>query len=155
LFKDKKFLTLLFAFGTINGSFNIYGSIMDNIFDCYGFSSDEVSYLAAIMMIVGIVSAALIGIYIEKTLKYRRVFIPLALFGMVQCVGMPIMLAEIGDSFSIAAILVFLQGAIFIPLMPLSFDYGCDILFPAGEAQITGCLMTSGNFIGLVYVPPR
>lgn len=104
------------------------------------------------MMIVGIVSAALIGLYIEKTLKYRRVFIPLAFFGMVQCVALPAMLLEVGHSFPFAIIIVLLQGVIFIPLMPLSFDYACDILFPAGEAQITGCLMTSGNFIGLLFV---
>lgn len=152
LFRDKKFLTLLFSFGVVLGSFNIYGSLLDNILDCYGFTSDEVSYLAAIMMVVGIVSAALLGLYIEKTLKYRRVFIPLALFGIVQSVGMPLMLATLGNNFSIAVILVFMQGAIFIPLMPLTFDYGCDILFPAGEAQITGCLMTSGNLIGFIFV---
>jgi MFS transporter, FLVCR family, feline leukemia virus subgroup C receptor-related protein len=104
------------------------------------------------MMIVGIVSAAVIGIYIEKTLKYRRVFIPLAFFGIIQCVALPIMLKFIGYSFPFAALIVLLQGVIFIPLMPLSFDYGCDILFPAGEAQITGCLMTSGNLIGLLFV---
>jgi MFS transporter, FLVCR family, feline leukemia virus subgroup C receptor-related protein len=122
------------------------------VLDCYDFTPDEVSYLAAIMMFVGIVSAGFIGAYIEKTLKYRKVFIPLALFGIIQCIALPIMLIEIGHSFPFAAIIVLLQGVIFIPLMPLSFDYGCDILFPAGEAQITGCLMTSGNFIGLVFV---
>lgn len=122
----------MFAFGTVNGSFNVYGSLLDNMLECYGFSSDEVSYLAAIMMIVGIVSAGLIGVYIEKTLKYRRVFIPLAFFGILQCVALPLMLKFIGYNFPLAAIIVFLQGVIFIPLMPLSFDYGCDVLFPAG-----------------------
>lgn len=72
--------------------------------------------------------------------------------GILQCVGIPLMLIEIGHSFALGAILVLLQGIVFIPLMPLSFDYGCDILFPAGEAQITGCLMTSGNFLGVLFV---
>jgi FLVCR family feline leukemia virus subgroup C receptor-related protein len=142
----------LYAFGTVLGSFNIYGSLLDNILDCYDFSTDEVSYLAGTMMIVGIISAALIGIYIEKTLKYRRVFIPLGLFGIIQSVCLPLVLIYKGHSFPLALVIVFLQGVIFIPLMPLSFDYGCDILFPAGEAQITGCLMTSGNLFGLIFV---
>jgi hypothetical protein len=62
------------------------------------------------------------------------------------------MMIEIGHNFALGAILVLLQGIVFIPLMPLSFDYGCDVLFPAGEAQITGCLMTSGNLIGVIFV---
>jgi hypothetical protein len=37
---------------------------MDNILDCYGFTPDEVSYLAAIMMITGILSAGGFGAYI-------------------------------------------------------------------------------------------
>lgn len=76
----------------------------------------------------------------------------MGVLGIMQCVGIPLMLSEIGHSFAFAVILVLLQGIVFIPLMPLSFDYGCDILFPAGEAQITGCLMTSGNFLGVLFV---
>jgi FLVCR family feline leukemia virus subgroup C receptor-related protein len=125
---------------------------LDNIFDCYGYSSDEVSYLGAIMMFMGIASAAVFGLYIEKTLKYRRVFVILAILGLIQCVSMPLVLGLIGYNFPIAASIAFLQGIIFIPLMPLSFDYTCDILFPAGEAQITGCLMASGNLFGAIYV---
>lgn len=48
----------------VNGTFNIYGSLLDNVMDCFGYTTDEVSYLAASMMIVGIVSAALFGLYI-------------------------------------------------------------------------------------------
>ncbi len=46
------------------GSFCIYGSLLDNIMDCYGYSTDEVSYLAAAMMGTGILSAGLFGAYI-------------------------------------------------------------------------------------------
>jgi hypothetical protein len=65
---------------------------------------------------------------------------------------MPMVLGLIGYNMVLALFIAFLQGIIFIPLMPLSFDYTCDILFPAGEAQITGCLMASGNLFGALYV---
>jgi hypothetical protein len=29
LIKDKKFMSLALSFGTVNGTFNIYGSLMD------------------------------------------------------------------------------------------------------------------------------
>jgi Na+/melibiose symporter-like transporter len=64
LFKNKQFLGLLVSFGCILGSFNINGSLLDNMLDCYGFSSDDVSYFAAAMMICGILSATLVGLYI-------------------------------------------------------------------------------------------
>lgn len=152
LFKDKRFLGLLFSFGMVNGTFNIYGSLLDNIMDCFGYSTDEVSYLAATMMVVGIVSAALFGLYIEKTLKYYLIFKVLAFLGLVVCVGLPLILATFKYNFPLTMLLIAMMGIVFIPFMPLTFDYGCDILFPAGEAQITGCLMASGNFIGIIMV---
>jgi Na+/melibiose symporter-like transporter len=92
LFKNKKFLVLLFAFGTIMGAFTVFGSLLDNILDCYGYSTDEVSYIAATMMVTGIISAAVFGLYIEKTLKYYVVFKLLAIIGVLQSVGFPLML---------------------------------------------------------------
>jgi hypothetical protein len=58
------FLSLNYCFGSILGAFNIYGSLLDNILDSYGYSNDEVSYLAAIMMVSGILSAGILGAYI-------------------------------------------------------------------------------------------
>lgn len=104
------------------------------------------------MMVIGIVSAGLFGMYIEKTLNYRRIFLILATVGVLQTIALPALLKFVGYSFEFAIIIVVLQGLVFIPLMPLSFDYGCDVLFPNGEAQITGSLMSTGNFIGFVFV---
>jgi len=56
---------------------------MDNIFDCYGYSTKEVSYLFAIMMISGILAAGVLGIYVERSLKYHCIFIILAILGIV------------------------------------------------------------------------
>lgn len=134
------------------GTFNIYGSLLDNVLDCFGYTTDEVSYLAASMMIVGIISAALFGLYIERTLKYYVIFKVLAFLGVVVCVGLPLVIGFLKYNFPIALLLISMMGVIFIPMMPLSFDYGCDILFPAGEAQITGCLMASGNLVGVIMV---
>lgn len=40
MFGNKKFMMLAFAFGTVNGTFNIYGSLMDDILHPYGFNPD-------------------------------------------------------------------------------------------------------------------
>jgi membrane associated rhomboid family serine protease len=64
MLKDKKFLSLAVAFGIVNGIFNIYGSLMDDILGCYGFSTDDVSTLGAILICSGIISAAIFGVYV-------------------------------------------------------------------------------------------
>lgn len=56
------------------------------------------------------------------------------------------------DKFYILLILAILLGASLTPLLPLSFDFGCEIVFPVGEAQVTGILMTGGQLIGIIEV---
>ena len=51
------------------------------------------------MMIIGIVSAGLFGVYIEKTLNYRRLFIALAIVGVLQTVCLPLLLKVFGYNF--------------------------------------------------------
>lgn len=102
-------------------------------------------------MVVGILSAAGIGLYVEKTLKYKLVFRMLGVLGVVQTVGFVVVLMECPQFLILLGVIV-LQGVLFIPIMPLSFDYGCDTMFPIGEAQITGTLMTAGQIIGIVFV---
>ena len=46
------------------------------------------------MMVVGILSAAGIGLYVEKTLKYKLVFRMLGVLGVVQTVGFVVVLME-------------------------------------------------------------
>lgn len=57
-------MMLALAFGTVNGTFNIYGSLMDDILDPYGFSPDQVSVFGVSLMVTGIVSAAMFGAYV-------------------------------------------------------------------------------------------
>lgn len=40
LFSDKKFLGMCFSFGTVMGSFCIYGSLLDSILKPYQFDAD-------------------------------------------------------------------------------------------------------------------
>lgn len=103
-------------------------------------------------MVAGIISAALIGLYIEKTLKYRRMFWICSLLGIITTIGFPLSLKFLSDKFWVFMILVIMQGMVFIPLQPLSIDYGCDILFPIGEAQISGFLITAGQILGVIFI---
>ena len=64
MMRSKPFISLTLSFGIINGVFNVYGSVMDNILDPYGFHPDEVSTFGTAMMIFGTVGAVLCGAYV-------------------------------------------------------------------------------------------
>lgn len=126
---------------------------MDDILDPYGFSNGDVSLLGAALMVTGIVSAGLFGIYVEKTLQYRRTFWVCSLLGLLTTVGFPLAMKYLThSSFWIYLLLVVLQGMVFIPLQPLTIDYASDTMFPIGEAQITGIMLTAGQILGVLFV---
>lgn len=93
LFTSKQFLLLMFSFGMVNGAFSIYGSLLEELLSPYGIESDQITILAATMMVAGILSAAGIGFYVELTLKYHLVYRILGVLGVVQTVGFVLVLA--------------------------------------------------------------
>jgi len=125
MFSSPKFLALTFSFAMVNGSFNIYGSLIQPILDPFGFTSDEVSYFGAIMMVCGIISATLTGIYIEKTLNFRVMFILYSVISIIVTVALTVFLRFLPEERWIFYIIYALLGVSQIPMLPLSFDYGC------------------------------
>ncbi len=152
LFTSPKFIAVLFTCSIVNGSFNVYGTLLDNLLDPYGFKPKDVSTLGGTMTICGIVSACLVGLYLEKTLNYKGVFKVFGILGSIDVIAFSVGLVIFNDSFIGFLIVVIVQGIVFVPAMPLCFDYGVDIMFPVGEAQITGLMMSGGQIAGLVYI---
>jgi len=64
LFKNIKFLGIAWAFGAILAVYCAYGSLLDDMLDCYGYSSDDASYLGTAMTGAGIVSALAFAAYV-------------------------------------------------------------------------------------------
>lgn len=55
----------------------------------------------------------------------------LSFLGIIQTITFSIVL-KLDPDFIILLAIIITQGILFIPIMPISFDYGCDILFPIG-----------------------
>jgi hypothetical protein len=110
----------------------MYGSIADNILSYYGYTSNQVSYFIFGQYLLGIISATIFGFYIEKTLNYSLVFKILTVIAVVSCIGVPLILITVGLSFGWMMLLFSSMGIVMISLIPLSFDYGSDVFYPAG-----------------------
>lgn len=133
--KNRAFLSLTLSFGIINGVFNVYGSVMDDILDPYGFHPNQVSTFGTAMMIIGTIGAVISGAYVERTLRYRNVFWFCGLVGILLSIAFPLALVFLHDASKFYWIFFFLvsfQGLIYIPAQPMTIDYGIDTMFPVG-----------------------
>ena len=137
--KDKNFVKLIFTFGIVFGTLNTYGTIVGIIANKNGYSDSNASLFGAAFIIGGITGSAILGIYVEKTRKYKiamtviatlAIFGPFALYGGMHtgyvwpvCVGAFIL------GFNLA-------------VLPVGIDYGVEITYPTAEPISTGLLMT-------------
>lgn len=155
LFNNRNFLSLATSFGIINGVFNVYGSVMGDILDPHGFRPDDVSVFGTVQIIFGIVGALLCGAYVERTFKYRNVFWCISIIGISLSIMFPWAIREFSDPSKYYWVFFFLvgfQGLIYVPSQPMTIDYGIDTMFPVGEAQITGFMLSLGQIFGIIFV---
>jgi len=128
------------------------GSVVDQILGYYGYSSGQVGILSGVLQISGIFTATLSGFYIERTLKYNFTFRVLAVLGVLSGVAFPLMLGLMKTNFVAMLFLFIILGIVLVSCIPLSFGYSCDIMYPAGEAQVTGWILNTGNVVGILMV---
>jgi hypothetical protein len=126
--------------------------VADNILSYYGYTPSEVSYFVASQYVCGMVAATLIGYYIEHSLNYSLAFKSLTILALADAIGLPLLMATSEKSIAWMVVLFGVMGVVFISIIPLSFGYGCDVLYPAGEAQITGCLLSTANIFAAILV---
>lgn len=75
--------------------------------------------------------------------------------GIGTTIGFPLCLHFLSDAkkyFWIYFGMVVCQGFVFVPMQPLTIDYGSDTMFPIGEAQITGFMLSVGQIFGVLFV---
>lgn len=62
--RNRKFMLLAVSFGCINATYSLYGSILDDILDPFGFTPGDVSVFGTSLMVAGIIGAAAFGAYV-------------------------------------------------------------------------------------------
>lgn len=76
------------------------------------------------MIGVGLVSACLLSLYVEKSKTYKPTFILCSIVSVLGLFGFTFALYHL-NKFYVLLILAILLGCSLTPLLPLSFDFGC------------------------------
>lgn len=123
----------------IYGSVLSFGSITNLIMKPYNFTNVELSLFAIILLISGVLGAVCWTFYLKKTLNYQRTIRVIPTLSVIAMIIICIILNT-----NPLIVLTFIFGSIVgfsvTPLMPISYDLGCQLCFPMGEAQVTGLL---------------
>jgi len=108
----------------------------------FGFSDFLCSILGAVFIFAGLVGGAVTGIYVEKTLKYKKTLVLCSLFSLFSYIFLFVSL-NTQSGILILGVIVFIYGFTVIPVLPLGLDFGCELVFPIGEALSSGILISA------------
>lgn len=144
---SKSFLLLLVSFSFAEGTLSAIAAMIDPLCN-QSFFHEQISMFGIIEILAGLVSSLVISQLVGKNQKFKSSIVTLMGFGVL---GILLMYATIGmGSFVLTGCLFGLVGLLLTPTMPLSFELGSELTYPAGEATIVGLLNSAGQLVAVV-----
>ena len=142
------FVTMLFWIYV--GFFNSLSSLLTQMMTPYGFSETESGIAGAILILVGLVAAAVSSPIIDRTKAYAlfiKVLVPVVAVSYVAFTWAP------GTrSFAAPYVILGILGAASFSLVPVALEFLVEVTFPVGpEASSTIC-WTGGQLFGGIFI---
>lgn len=147
MLKQRDFIILLVIFFIGLGLFNGVSTWVEQIVRPRGFSPSQAGILGGLMLIGGIIGAAVIPIVSDK-IKKRKPFIIIALAGLLP----GLLGVTFATNYPVLLVSGFLFGLFLLSSGPIGFQYGAEITFPAPEGTSNSLLIVMGQISGIIFI---
>jgi FLVCR family MFS transporter 7 len=149
LANNGSFYLLFIPFAIYVGFFNASSALINQFLEPYGFTENEAGIGGALLIFVGILSAALISPLTDRTHAYViiiKTLIPLvaaAYLGFVFCPPTRNIVA--------ADVVLAILGACSFAILPVTLEYVVEVTFPVGPEVTSTILWTAGQLLGGIF----
>lgn len=142
---------LIFApYSVYVGFFNALSSLLNQILGPYGFSEDDAGICGAILIVVGLVAAAIISPITDLTKAYLpiiKVLVPIIALSYLTFIWMP-QTRTLAGPYIVAGIL----GASSFALVPVALEYLVEVTWPASPEVGSTLCWTGGQLFGAIFI---
>lgn len=150
LYRNPNFVLLLFPFAVYVGFFNSISSLLTQILTPYNFSETESGIAGALLILVGLVAAAVTSPLIDRSKKYLlliKCLVPLIAICDLAFIWAP-------GTRSVAAPYVILSvlGAACFSLVPVALEWAAEITWPVGPGAASTICWTGGQLLGGIFI---
>lgn len=148
-----RFLVILGALGPGYGAVAALFSVLADLatLPAVGFTQYESGWFGVIMIIVGLVGAAVIGIWCDTYRKYREALI----FGFIMAVlgSVWFIFALLySHSFALTMCGAGFFGFFLMAMLPVGIDAAVEVTFPCPEGTVSGLIFQVGNLTGVILL---
>ena len=128
LVRNLNFMLVLGIFTLIYTIYSGLGFVINPLFLPFGYNSTQIAVLAAIFVLVGSVSAVVVGIFLDKTKKYLIAIRAIPIAGTI-IFGSALFIIPSGSLFG-SLFVVVLGGITCVPIIAVCFSLGTEVSFP-------------------------
>jgi MFS family permease len=150
LMKNIHYLTLLFGFSLGLAVFNAITTVLYQLIEPSGYTSDDAGIFGAMIIVAGLFNAFIVGVIMDKTHAYRLILKVLVVGACVTGIFFIIILQP--NQYYPLAASIGLMGFFLLPLLPITFECAVECTYPIRAEWSTGFLLCIGNLLGGAFI---
>lgn len=145
-----EFWLVFVPFAVYVGFFNAFSSLLNQILEPYGFSEDDAGIAGAVLIVVGLVTAAITSPLNDKY-KFYLWFIRAAV-PMIAVMYLIFIFAPPTSSIPYVYIVCALLGAASFGLVPVVLEFLVEILHPTSPSVSSSLCWSGGQLLGGIFI---
>ncbi|KAJ5297568.1 hypothetical protein PENANT_c005G09261 [Penicillium antarcticum] len=146
-----EFWQILLPFSIYVGFFNSISSLLNQILSPHGFTETEAGIAGAILIVVGLITAAILSPLTDRFKHYLgsiRVLVPIIAATYIGLIFAPGSGAGIAPSYVVCALL----GASSFALLPIVLEFLAEITYPLSPEIGSTICWTGGQLLGACFI---
>ncbi|KAJ3125571.1 hypothetical protein HK101_005908, partial [Irineochytrium annulatum] len=151
LVTNAQYLILLLVFSLLIGGFNTFVTLISDYVTPAGYTEDDAGNLGIVAIVLGIVSAGILGPLLDRYGAHKIVLKVLPFIAVGGCVLFYFGLGanNLQAPLYAGAVLFGLGG---FPIMPLCLELAVEATYPVGEGLSSGLLWTGTQIMGVILL---
>ena len=148
--KNISFWLILVPFSVYVGGFNATSSVINQILYPYGFSETDAGIAGALMIFVGLATAAIVSPFVDRSKRYTetmKTLAPIIAIAYLALIFMP-QTRTVAGPYIICAVL----GASSFSLLPCTLEYLVLVTHPVSPEITSTICWTTGQLIGAIFI---
>ncbi|KAI8626499.1 major facilitator superfamily domain-containing protein [Xylariaceae sp. FL1651] len=150
LLKSIELWLILVPFAVYTGFFNSISSLLNQILQPYGFSSDDAGIAGAVLIVVGLVASAIASPVLDRTKAFLpavKIAVPVIGLSYLAFIFVP-PTRQLAGPYVVLAVL----GAASFSLVPVALEFLCEIGHPMSPEIASTIAWAGGQLLGGVFI---
>ncbi|KAH7339686.1 major facilitator superfamily domain-containing protein [Rhizoctonia solani] len=145
---DMTIVTLLF--GAFVGAFSAFSILINQIFAPYGYSSDAAGIMGGVLILAGIVGAAILSPVFDRYLTHHLALAAKILVPLLAASYIALIWDVRANNYAGLYVVMVVIGVASFTLLPIALEIGCEVTRSAETSSAV--LWFTGNLLSVVFV---